>query len=60
MKTTIVMLVIYALFFIGWVQCVVKMVKCNWEPIGKAEILYTVGSFTGLGGVIGWFDIKDK
>ncbi len=36
------------------------MVECNWEPIGKAEILYTVGTFTGTGAIIGYLDIEDK
>jgi len=48
------------LFFIGWCKCVYKMTQCDWEPIGKAEIIYTAGTFTGLGGIIGWFDIEDK
>ena len=46
--------------FVGQVKCVIKMVECNWEPIGKAEILYTVGTFTGAGAVIGYLDIEDK
>lgn len=45
---------------VGYVRCVVKVFECNWEPIGKAEILYTGGLLTGLGGIIGWFDIEDK
>ena len=50
---------IYILFFIGWVKCLVKFVKCDFDPIGKAELIYGIGTFTGAGGVIGWFDIKD-
>ena len=45
---------------VGEVKCIIKMAKCNWEPIGKAEIMYTVGTFTGLGTVIGYLDIEDK
>lgn len=44
----------------GEVKCIIKAINCNWEPIGKAEIIYTAGSFTGLGCIIGWMDIKDK
>jgi hypothetical protein len=36
------------------------MVRCNWEPIGKAEVVYTLGTFTGTGAVIGWLNIEDK
>ena len=37
-----------------------KAVKCNWEPIGKAEIVYTVAACTGVGAIVGWIDIEDK
>jgi hypothetical protein len=64
MKTGIVAIVIWVAFFIavivGEVKCIIKMINCNWEPIGKAEILYTVGTFTGAGAVIGYLDIEDK
>ena len=46
--------------FVGQVKCIIKMVQCNWEPVGKAEILYTVGTFTGAGAIIGYLDIEDK
>jgi hypothetical protein len=36
------------------------MCTCNWEPVGKAEIVYTVGTFTGAGVIIGYISIKDK
>ena len=45
---------------VGEVKCIIKMAKCNWEPIGKAEVIYTIGTFTGLGSVIGYLDIEDK
>lgn len=46
--------------FIGEIRCIYKMITCNWEPVGKAEILYTIGTFSGAGAVIGWFNIEDK
>lgn len=51
---------IWILLLVGEVRCIYKMLTCNWEPIGKAEVIYTVGTFTGLGGIIGYFDIEDK
>ena len=64
MKTVIIMYVTYIAFIIlavtGEVKCIIKAINCNWEPIGKAEIIYTAGAFTGLGSIIGWMDIKDK
>ena len=52
-------IVIIALL-VGEVKCVIKMVNCNWEPIGKAECIYTIGTFTGLGAIIGYINIEDK
>lgn len=45
---------------IGEVRCIYKACTCNWEPVGKAEIIYTVGACTGAGAIIGWIDIEDK
>lgn len=56
-------LIVVALFIagtVGWGKCVYKTCQCNWEPIGKAEIFYTIGSFTGTGAIIGYIDIEDK
>jgi hypothetical protein len=45
---------------IGEIKCIVKAFNCNWEPIGKAEIVYTASACCGLGTIVGWIDIKDK
>ena len=60
MKKLIFIILIWILGLIGEISCIYKAVTCNWEPIGKAEILYTVGACTGTGAIIGWIDIKDK
>lgn len=45
----------------GWIQCFIKGVKSDWEPVGKREVFYTLGiCIPPAGGVIGWFDIPDK
>ena len=56
----LIYLAISVLLLVGEVKCVIKMINCNWDPVGKAEIIYTVGTFTGLGSIIGWIDIEDK
>lgn len=56
----LIYLAISLFLFIGEVKCIIKMIDCNWDPIGKSEIIYTVGTFTGLGSIIGWIDIEDK
>ena len=45
---------------VGEFKCIIKAVECNWSPVGKAEVIYTGASFTGLGAIVGWIDIKDK
>ena len=64
MKTSIIIVVLYSLIIIGLmvgeIKCIIKMVQCNWEPIGKAEVVYTAATFTGLGCIVGYMDIKDK
>ena len=55
-----VTILIVALALIGEIRCIYKAVNCNWDPIGKAEIIYTAAAFTGFGVIIGYMDIKDK
>lgn len=50
----------WVLAVLGEIQCIYKAIKCNWEPIGKAEIVYTIAAFTPVGCIVGWIDIKDK
>jgi hypothetical protein len=56
----VVSILLLILVVVGEIKCIVKAVNCNWEPIGKAEIIYTAGAFTGLGAIIGYIDIEDK
>ena len=60
MKTSIVVILIYILAIIGEIMCIYKAVTCNWEPIGKAEIIYTAAAFTGFGAIVGYINIEDK
>ena len=53
-------IVLVLLPLIGEVLCIYKAVKCNWEPVGKAEMVYTVSAITGLGCIVGYINIKDK
>jgi hypothetical protein len=53
-------LVIIVLLFIGEVKCIIKAIDCNWEPVGKAEVVYTGAAITGLGCIVGWIDIEDN
>ncbi len=59
-KIVLVYLTIVILAFIGEVKCIIKAINCNWEPVGKAELVYTIGACCGGGAIIGWIDIEDK
>lgn len=59
MKKGIVIAMLAAVI-IGEVKCIIKAIDCNWEPVGKAEIVYTVASLTGLGCIVGYINIEDK
>lgn len=58
--TILIPIIIFIGLLVGEIKCIYKMCKCNWDPIGKAEIFYTVGTFTGAGAIIGYIDIEDK
>ena len=64
MKKTIIIIIVYimiiGLALVGEVKCIIKAVNCNWEPIGKSEIIYTAAACTGFGAIVGWIDIEDK
>lgn len=54
-----VWLVLWLFMVIGYVKCIVHLCHTDFKAPYKAEILYGVGVCSGLGGVIGWFDIAD-
>ena len=64
MKTGIAVILVYVAItttlVIGEIKCIIKAIDCNWEPVGKAEIVYTGASLTGLGAIVGYLDIQDK
>ncbi len=60
MKTGSIALLIIVVLIVGEVKCIIKALQCNWEPIGKAEAVYTVASITGVGAIVGYFDVEDK
>lgn len=64
MRKSIIILGLYIAIIIagitGEIMCIYKALNCNWDNIGKAEVIYTVSAFTGLGAIVGYFDIEDK
>ena len=59
MKILILPVLLGVVFMAGEVMCIVKAVKCNWEPVGKAEVIYTASAVCGLGCIVGWINIED-
>lgn len=59
MKTVISLLIVLAAL-VGEIKCVIKVFNCNWDPVGKAEVIYTASTLTGLGAIVGYIDIKDE
>lgn len=57
---TIIGVIIVILLIIGEIRCIYKALTCNWEPIGKAEIVYTGSALLGLGCIVGYLNINDK
>ena len=64
MKTIKTLITVYSLLIVtaivGEIRCLYKAFKCNWEPIGKAEVIYTVSAVSGIGCIVGWINIKDN
>jgi hypothetical protein len=56
----LIVLAIWIAALVGEIKCIIKMINCNWEPIGKAEVIYTAATFTGVGCIVGYIDIQDK
>lgn len=55
----LVQLALILFVLVGEVKCVVKAVRCDWNPVGKAEVIYTGSALCGLGAIVGWINIED-
>ena len=51
--------IIMLLIIIGWIMCLVKFLNCDFKTPYKAEVIYGIGTFSGLGGIIGYLNIQD-
>lgn len=57
----IVIFVIVAIMGYGYIMNIVKLTECDFEPIGKAEILRVTGILVPpVGAVMGYLGIKDN
>ena len=53
-------LLISLIWLIGYILCIVRLTTSKWDPIGKREIIYAVALITGLAGIVGYINIKNK
>ena len=56
----VVSCLLVCILLVGEIKCIMKVIQCNWEPLGKAEIVYTASAACGIGTIVGWIDIEDK
>ena len=56
----IVFLTIVCAVGIGWCLNIYKLTQLDFEAPYKAEIIRGLSIPTGIGGIVGWIDIKDK
>lgn len=59
MKTAIFTIILWIFLIVGEIQCIYKFIKSDFEPSYKREIVYGISMCTGLGCIIGWFNIED-
>lgn len=57
---SIMYITLVVLAIIGEVKCIIKFVQCDFKAPYKAEVIYGVGTITGLGAVVGWIDINNN
>lgn len=51
-------LAVILLPIIGWIKCLIHLCGCDFSSATsyKAEVIYAIGTFSGLGAILGWFD----
>jgi hypothetical protein len=54
----IVSIMIPVMLVIGYIKCIVHLCNCDFSSATsyKAEIIYAIGTCTGLGTILGWFN----
>ena len=54
------LIALFILGVLGWGICVIKLINTDFKAPYKEEIIYGIGSFTPMGAIIGWVNIKEK
>lgn len=49
----------WILLIIGEIRCIYQFFTSDFEPSYKRELIYGFSALTGVGSVVGWFNIPD-
>ena len=60
MKATILGFLFWLFFIIGEVRCIYQFFTSDFKPSYKREMIYGFSAITGIGSVVGWFNIPDE
>lgn len=59
-KLFFIYFLIIVIWVSGYIQCIVKFVKSDFDAPYKREIIYGVSMFIfPVGGIVGWVNIED-
>ena len=53
-------ILIIILWLVGEILCIPKFINSDFKAPYKREVLYGIGIVSPVGGIIGWFNIKDN
>lgn len=56
---SIIVMIIGVLLLIGEVRCIYQFVTSDFKAPYKREVLYGISAVTGIGSIVGWFNISD-
>jgi len=55
--TEIIIFIVLALAFTGWVKNIIKLSDCDFEAPYKAEVIHVLGILPPVGMITGWLDM---
>lgn len=54
--STVFGILLITVLIVGEIKCIVKLVRCDFEPSYKAEVIYGISAITGIGAITGYMD----
>jgi len=56
----VIAVILSALFVVGYVLNIVKLLNADFEAPYKTEVIRSIGVVPFIGGIIGWMDIGEE